>query len=74
MSVDIIDEEKNLGFTLTRFAGGVGRGTMYQINEGVRFVVLSPLQMIQLVSAFVTDHNRRNLERYRLAFPDEVKK
>lgn len=62
MSINIIDEEKSFGFTLTRFCGGADRGRMYQINEGSSFVILSPWQMLQLVCAFA------------MSLPNEVKK
>lgn len=77
MRVNIIDEEKNLGFTLTRFWDfwdGVDRGSMYQISEGSNFVNLSPWQMLQLVSAFVSDNNRRIHQASMTRTIPEVKK
>lgn len=55
MSENLIDYEDGYGFILTQFAGPIGRGRMYQINEGRGYVRLDTPQMLKLVAAFL--HN-----------------
>lgn len=58
MATTIVESEKGYGFALTRFAGGKERGRCYQIDVGASHVELTHFQMLQLVAAFITDHNK----------------
>lgn len=62
MSDIIVEASKGFGFQLTRFAGGEKRGRCYQIDVGTRNIDLTDWEMLQLVTAFIKDHNEQAIK------------
>jgi len=55
VATDLIPQDKGEGFILTRFAGGIARGTCYQITVDGVYVQLTEAQMRTMLMAFCAD-------------------